>query len=258
MVRNASITPIIDTPRPIVALGNDYPDGHLIPPHTHARGQVLYGFSGVVMVTTPTGTLVMPPQRGLWIPAGEVHSVRMVGAVRMRSVYIDPAAIPDMPGACQVLAISPLLRHLLAAAVDIPLDYDPAGRDGALVALLLHELPRMASLPLALPFPAHAGLVARCQAFLAEPDSQETIDGWAAALHMSRRAFTRLFRQETGLSFVEWRQQACLLAALPRLVSGEPVTTVALDLGYRNPASFTTMFRRSFGFPPRELGLMGG
>lgn len=257
MVRNAVITPIIDTPRPIVALGVDFPDGHIIPPHNHTRCQLLYGFSGVVMVTTASGTLVMPPQRGLWIPAGEMHSVRMVGAVRKRSVYIDPGAAHAMPKTCQVLAISPLLRHLLAEAVDIPLEYDPAGRDGALVTLLLHELPRMAALPLALPFPAHPGLAARCQRFLAEPDSQDTINDWAAALHMSRRAFTRLFRQETGLSFVEWRQQACLLAALPRLVRGDPVTMVALDLGYRNPASFTTMFRRSFGFPPRDLARAG-
>ena len=32
---------------------------------------------------------------------------------------------------------------------------------------------------------------------------------------MSRRAFTRLFRRETGMSFMAWRQQACLLCALP-------------------------------------------
>ena len=68
---------------------------------------------------------------------------------------------------------------------------------------------------------------------------------------MSRRAFTRLFRRETGLSFVNWRQQACLVAALPRLVAGETVTTVALDLGYDNPAAFTTMFKRVLGASPR-------
>ena len=69
---------------------------------------------------------------------------------------------------------------------------------------------------------------------------------------MSRRAFTRLFRPETGTSFVAWRQQACLLAALPRLIAGEPVTLVALDLGYDNPAAFTAMFKRSLGLSPRH------
>jgi AraC-like DNA-binding protein len=69
---------------------------------------------------------------------------------------------------------------------------------------------------------------------------------------MSRRNFTRMFRQETGLSFVEWRQQACLVAALPRLGAGETVTSVAMALGYDNPAAFTAMFKRLLGVPPRR------
>jgi AraC-like DNA-binding protein len=67
---------------------------------------------------------------------------------------------------------------------------------------------------------------------------------------MSRRAFTRAFRRETGLSLSAWRQQACLFAALPRLARGEPVTSVALDLGYDSLPAFTTMFRRILGAPP--------
>jgi methylphosphotriester-DNA--protein-cysteine methyltransferase len=61
-----------------------------------------------------------------------------------------------------------------------------------------------------------------------------------------------LFRRETGLSFATWRQQACLVAVLPRLVAGEPVTAVAIDLGYDNPAAFTSMFKRVLGSSPRN------
>jgi AraC-like DNA-binding protein len=46
---------------------------------------------------------------------------------------------------------------------------------------------------------------------------------------------------------------------LPRLAAGEPVTTVAMDVGYENPAAFTLMFKRAFGSPPLTyLGLRGG
>jgi AraC-like DNA-binding protein len=69
---------------------------------------------------------------------------------------------------------------------------------------------------------------------------------------MGRRAFTRAFRRETGMSFGEWRQQACLLVALPRLAAGQPVTAVALDLGYESPAAFSTMFKRLLGMAPSQ------
>ncbi len=72
-----------------------------------------------------------------------------------------------------------------------------------------------------------------------------------AALGVSRSAFTRLFRLEVGLSFVASRQQACLVAALPRLAAKESITTIAIDLGYDNPAAFSTMFKRILGASPR-------
>lgn len=93
-------------------------------------------------------------------------------------------------------------------------------------------------------------LAARCHAFMEQPRATATIDQWADGLAMNRRRFTRLFRRETGMSFAEWRQQACLSVALPRLAEGEPVTTIALDLGYDGPASFSTMFKRIVGVPP--------
>jgi AraC-like DNA-binding protein len=43
-----------------------------------------------------------------------------------------------------------------------------------------------------------------------------------------------------------------LFAALPRLADGEPITRVALDLGYESVPAFTTMFKRMLGEPPRS------
>ena len=101
-----------------------------------------------------------------------------------------------------------------------------------------------------MPFPTRPALVARCHAFLERPDARSTIDAWADALAMNRRSFTRLFRRETGISFAEWRQQACLAVALPRLAADDAVTTIALDLGYDSPTSFSTMFKRVVGTAP--------
>ena len=38
--------------------------------------------------------------------------------------------------------------------------------------------------------------------------------------------------------------------ALARLAAGEPVTRIALDLGYESPSAFAAMFKRALGAPP--------
>lgn len=45
-MRNVSIDLLDATPRPVVAIGTDYPDGRLLPRHTHRRAQLLYGATG--------------------------------------------------------------------------------------------------------------------------------------------------------------------------------------------------------------------
>lgn len=249
-MRGICIEDVDDVQRPIIAIGTHVPDGHLIPPHQHRRGQLITSATGVMVLTTKTGTWVMPPQRGLWIPPKTEHRVRAIGVVNTQSLYLEPDAIPQMPRCCQVVGISPFMRSLLTEALHLPPDYEQTGRTGALMELILHELRQSPILPLSLPFPKHEALLARCHEFVQHPDVHETIDDWCHSLGMSRRAFTRLFKQETGLSFMAWRQQACLMFATPRLVAGESVTMVAMDLGYENPASFTMMFKRLFGSPP--------
>jgi len=241
-----------EVPRPVIALGTDYPDGHVIAAHRHDRDQLLYGMTGVLMASTPQGAWMMPPQRGMLIPAGVIHEVRLFGDVKMRSLYLRPDRLGDTDNQCKVVGISSLMRHLLVEAVAVPPEYDMAGRDGALMALIEHEIKRLPVLPLSLPLPEQAGLRKKCRAFLASPTPHETIDDWCHHLGMSRRSFTRQFRKETGSSFVEWRQQACILAALPRLAAGEAVTTIAMDLGYDNPAAFSNMFKRILGASPRD------
>ena len=233
-------------------LRNDYPPSHELKWHQHRRGQILYAAKGVMALSTPRGAWVAPPERAVWTPPGVPHSVKMVGAVSSRSVLIEPGACPALGDRSKVIGVSPLLRSLLVAACEIDREYDPESRDGLVVSLLLAELQRAPVIPLAVPFPLTPALAAKCQAFLAQPSPHDTIDGWSDALGMGRRAFTRTFRRETGMSFAEWRQQACVLVALPRLAAGDHVTPIALDLGYESPAAFATMFKRLLGVAPSK------
>lgn len=106
MVRKIQIDAVDVTPRPIVAIGNDYPDGHIIPAHRHRRGQLISSVNGTLVLATPQGTWVMPPQRGMWIPPGTMHDVQIMSSVSLQSLYLEPLATEGLPTCCQVVAIS--------------------------------------------------------------------------------------------------------------------------------------------------------
>lgn len=257
-MRNARADAFENTPRDVIATGNEYPSHYVLPAHSHRRGQLLYASTGVLTTITSEGSWVVPPRRALWIPPGVSHEVHMGGPVATRSVYVTPEAAlgASLPERCQVIAVSPLLHELLMEAVDLPAEYDLDGRDGRVMALLLDEIRRMPVLPLSTPLPHEKRLAALCRELLDHPSQETKIDDMARRAGMSRRHFTRTFREETGMSFTAWRQQACLLAALTRLGNGEAITQVAMDLGYGNPSAFTAAFRRVLGVAPsRYLGM---
>ncbi len=229
-----------------------YPTGCHVPEHQHSLSQLLHAMTGVVMVSTKFGRWMVPPHHALWLPAGVRHAVDMHGDVAMHSIYVRPDAVEGLKNHLHVVALTPLMDTLIREVVASPSDEQASPRTTFMMGLLLHEIPKLEERPLGLPFPDDTRLAALCRGFLQDPSPRTNIDNWADRLGMSRRTFTRFFRRETGLSLSTWRQQACLLSALPRLSGGEAVTSVALDLGYNSVPAFTTMFKRMLGAPPRN------
>jgi AraC-like DNA-binding protein len=239
-------------PRAVSAMPKDFSAGFRIEPHSHERAQLIYATVGTMRVATRDDMWVVPPQRALWMPAGIGHSIVMASDVTMRTLYLRGDAIDFMPDACRVLSMSPLLRELIVRATELPVRYDEKGPAGHVVALILAELRGLQSLPLQLPMPRDPRLRALCQALLDVPGDRRPLDAWAATINSSARTLARRFQNETGLSFGAWRQQARVLEAMGRLGSGQPVTQIALDLGYESVSAFSAMFRRASGASPRH------
>ncbi|WP_028007119.1 AraC family transcriptional regulator [Solimonas flava] len=235
---------------PVVAMAVDYAPGHATPPHQHPQAQLLHAVHGVMVVSSRHGQWIVPPTRGIWIPAGTEHAVRMVGVVHMRTAFIRSDAAPGLPTECAVIGISPLLRELIIAALDIAPAYVDDSRDGRVMKLLLDELRTLPTLPLYLPEPDDARLQPICATLAQSPDDPRTAAQWSQALGIDPRTLHRRFVRATGMGYTQWRQQARLLQALERLASGERVLDVALSLGYGSPSAFATMFKRQFGITP--------
>lgn len=235
---------------PVTGKAIDYASGHVVPSHSHPTCQLIHAVQGVMVVSARGDQWVVPPTRGLWIPAREPHSIRMVGDVQVRTVYIRADASADLPTDCRVVGISPLLRELILAAIDVAQPYEPDSRDGRLMQLLLDEVAVLPSLPLRLPQPVDPELRAICRTLAEAPDDASTLTVWAGRLGIDARTIQRRFARETGMTFGQWRQQARLITALEQLARGAKVVDVALNLGYNSPSAFATMFKRQFGAPP--------
>ncbi|MBN3727549.1 AraC family transcriptional regulator [Burkholderia sp. Ac-20379] len=237
--------PLRVRPRPM-------PAATRIPQHTHAWAQLAYAPRGVLRVTTAGTTWMVPPSRAIWTPPHVAHEIVVVEDAFLRTLYIDESAIPGGLDDCRVVEVSGLLRELIVAldARDLP-----QARERMLTALILDELTRSEPLPLAVPMPTEKRLRALCEAVLAHPAQAESLDYWAAHVGASTRTVARLFRQELGVSFTQWQQQALLARAIPLLNQGRPMSHVAQELGYQSQSAFSAMFRRAFGKSPRAFML---
>jgi AraC-like DNA-binding protein len=235
-------------------------------PHSHAWSQLACSASGVLQVSArveasaaPEVTYIVPPSRAVWIPPGALHSVHVVEAADMRTLYIHHNSTPADWTSCRVIEVSALLRELIAAldtASDSTL-LDSAQRSSHLSALVLGELHAASPHQLGVPMPsAHSAdrrLRALCEALLQSPALHSTLAQWAASVGASERTAARLFQQELGMGFNQWRQQVVLAHALPQLARGLSVGAVAQASGYASESAFASMFKAAMGHSPRQF-----
>lgn len=244
---------IIDTPREMVAYSKDFSGGDVIPFHQHWRAQLLYASSGIMTVTTETGVWVVPPLRGVWIPAKTYHMIYCSEKVEIRTLYFDPKLVTEIGDRCKVVKITPLLRELIREAVRFPLLYPLDGAEERLISVILDQLCFLETDLLDLPLPRDKRLKTIYQLLKDEPANSRSVEEWGDFVGVSSRTLTRLFRQETRMSFQQWRQQIRILEALKQLVQKKPVTEIAQNLGYSSSSAFISMFKGTLGKTPSQF-----
>lgn len=218
--------------------------------HHHYRAQLFYASAGVMRVFTANGTWVVPPEQAVWVPSGMPHGVEVLSPLSMRSLYVHPKARSGLPEDCRVFRVTPLLRELILSLVGLLERRDQTDRAERMAAVILDELPVLEPEPLHLPLPREPRVRRVSDALMANPAEGRSLGAWAAVAGASERTLARAFVRETGMTFGAWRQRLRLVTAVARLAEGEPITTLALDLGYDSPSAFIAMFRKALGTSP--------
>ena len=250
--------------RPVRVRARTMPGDTHFEPHAHAWAQLAYCAVGIVQVTAePTAgagdevTFIVPPSRAVWIAPGALHQITVLEAAEFRTLYMDASAIPKGWDSCQVIVVSPLLReaiHALDASGGSPLT---ASREQLLSSLAMDEITHADTQALGVPMPhpqsGDKRLRALCEAVMRAPSERATLAEWAADIGASERTAARLFRDELGLSYQQWRQQAILAHALPLLARGQPISAVAAASGYASDSAFSAMFKAAMGQSPSHF-----
>jgi AraC-like DNA-binding protein len=98
-------------------------------------------------------------------------------------------------------------------------------------------------------------LCAAITAIHTNPAHRWTLRELAGRAGMSRSIFALKFKEMTGETVMEYLARWRMLLAGDRLEnSGEPVSTIALSLGYESESAFSTAFKRVMGCTPRQYG----
>jgi AraC-like DNA-binding protein len=247
--------------KPVRVRSRNMPADAHFDPHRHPWAQLAYCATGILQVSAADAgsasgevTYIVPPSRAVWIAPGALHHVHVLEAAQFRTLYIDASVTPPGWAGCRVLVVSGLLRELVAA---LDASHLARPRELLLTQLVLDELASATTQALGVPLPpAQTGdkrLRALCEAVLRAPAERATLAQWAADVGASERTMARLFREQLGTSYQQWRQQAVLAHALPLLARGMPVSHVAAASGYASDSAFTAMFKAAMGQPPRQF-----
>lgn len=230
-----------------------HPGGHRIHRHHHLTNQLIYPSSGIVEVTTSAGTWITPSDRAIWVPAGSWHQHRCYGTTEFNCVAIAPdvtpfAADPDATAGPVVVRVTPLLRELILECARA--DDDQTEAQQRLRTVLVDQLRRSDDPALALATPTDDRLVRACSLVTADLGTNHSLAEIGRHVGAAERTLSRLFREQLGLTYPQWRTQARLHRALILLADGANVTDVAHRCGWAAPSAFIDSYRRTLGHTP--------
>jgi len=228
---------------------SDLTPGQIIGEHVHDWHQLIHAASGVLMVTTGTGSWVVPSNWAVWVPAGVKHRIRAAAPSAFRTVYLAPDIFEGLPAACGTITVSPLLRELVLRTVSLGMLDRREVAEAAMSFLIADEIVRAPAPPFGLLEPqTDATRRAVERLFLGEGEA-----GLAAVAReagMSLRTLERRFMAETGTSLGRWRRRGAMLASVERLAAGMSVKQAAAAAGYATPSAYVAAFKAEFGETP--------
>jgi AraC-like DNA-binding protein len=238
-----------------VVFSHTVPAGAHQAEHAHPYHQLCWSPRGTYVLEVHGRVWHLSPATALWIPAWVPHAFGADGALALIDSKHEPRRCTVSWTRPRVVAVgvltAALLRHLADPAVGAA---ERERAEEVLYDQLLAAVDEHAT-ALRRPTDPRARIVA--DELLRDPADDRSLDDWGVVVSSSRRTLSRLFRDETSLSFTAWRATARMQIAAARIAGGQRVGTTARQVGYRDTGSFIAAFRRTYGTTPGVFPVAG-
>ncbi len=97
-------------------------------------------------------------------------------------------------------------------------------------------------------------LIRQSKAFMEKYHSEHIeLDDLAKAALMSRFHYVRVFKQLYGVTPRSYLKDMRIAKAKALLREGHPITYTCFEVGYESVATFSSVFKKSTGYSPREF-----
>lgn len=229
--------------------------GHSIETHTHTWSQLVYAREGVIAVKSGNACWVVPTNRGIWVPAGQSHSIKMYGKAFLQTVYFEsrPKSKIDLP--CAAYEITSLLRELIAFVCSKGIIHSDTEENRNLIAFLTFQVRKLRPCPLMIPMPSDQRAQRLASQLIDHPGTDQSLADLCEEIGTSLRTMQRVFSRETGMPLSRWRNQVMMVHAIQLLASDRTVTQISLELGFDSVSAFIFSFRKYLGVSPGQYRL---
>jgi AraC-like DNA-binding protein len=171
----------------------------------------------------------------------------LYGASAFHAVGFDVDGAPLADREPTVIAVTPLLRELLVACTDETL---PAPEVRRIRVVLRDQLRRTRQEPIMLPAANDPRLAEACAIVAADLATPHPLSSLATRVGAGERTLSRLFREQFGMTYPQWRTRLRVFEAMILLAGGTPVTETAHRCGWATTSSFIDTFQRTMGRTP--------
>lgn len=215
-------------------------------PHSHPTHELLWIEGGASTLMVHDTTFTIARSWGMWIPAGTLHSGFAGKNTTLKAAQFNFSSVGALSNSCVAVEITPLMGQLLERLSQ----EDLALESRTLTERMIVDVLRPAQRDISWRSPRSELVQPIVKAIKADPAHQWSLRQWAHRLGVSTKTITRVFQEETGLSFSRWMAAVRVHHAIMMLASGMEIEEVSQRTGYATVSGFGAAFRRLTGRTP--------